>query len=629
MKLQVSNISKSYGVHDILSSASLQVKNNEKIGLVGRNGCGKTTLLKIISRQEDPDKGEVMIPNSIQVGSLSQQVFDDLDLTVQQALEQVFAPLKVLEKQLHEQAQVLETDHSQKALDRYDAILHEFEAKGGYDYDYELKNVFFHFGFEEEDLSKKLSEFSSGQRTRIALVRMLLEKPDVLLLDEPTNHLDVDSIEWLENYISHYPSAVIVVSHDRMFLDRVCDEIVEIEHGKTMRFAGNYSHYVKAKEDWIAKNHSAWLRQQQEIARMEQLIERFRYKASKASFAQSKIKYLERMEKIEDVQADQSTLKARFSSGRKGGNKVLETDHLVFGYDTPLSQVTFDLYHGQRMGIVGPNGAGKSTLLKTIMGKIPALSGDFIFGHQIDTGYFDQESTRTPSDRQVINELWDAHPQANQTEIRNVLASFLFTQNEVFKDVQDLSGGERVCLALAGLMMDHDNFLILDEPTNHLDIPAREALEKALENYDGTLLFVSHDRMFLSKMAERILEVGPVSTVYPMGYTEYSRRKKEGTLVSPQKSENPKVKKENTPVSTPAMDYAKQKQLSNRVVKLEQLLEEAEKEKERLEELRYDPEYYSDYKKTDELEEKIAKTQQQIEDYMSEWEEKMALLENK
>ena len=628
MKLQVSNLYKSYGAHDILQGASLQVKGNEKIGLVGRNGCGKTTLLNIIAKNEDFDRGEMIIPNATKIGSISQTLFDDKTMTVLEALEEVFIPLKELEKQVNEQAELLALDHSEKALEKYDRLLNRFETMGGYDYEHELRSVFYHFGFEESDLSKRINEFSSGQQTRIALARLLLEKPDVLLLDEPTNHLDLDSIEWLEGYIARYPSAVIIVSHDRMFLDHVCDEIIEIEFGRTTRYPGNYTHYVQAKEDWLEKNHEAYIRQQEEIKRLEDVIEKFRYKGTKAAFAQSKIKYLDRMERIEDVKTDTSKLKASFSSARKGGNQVLEVDHLCFGYDHPLSCVSFEMHRQNRIGIVGPNGIGKSTLLKTLTGQLQPLSGSFHFGHQIDIGYFDQETAAMRSNKTVLDTLWDDNPDSTQTQIRSTLAAFLFTQDEVFKEVNDLSGGEKVCLSLARLMMAHDNLLILDEPTNHLDIPAKEALEKALKDYDGTLLFVSHDRMFLSKMADQVLEIGEDSQLFDFTYDQYAERKKAGTLSSAAVVAKTSQKlKSAAPEKTAAQMRQEKNALTNRVAKLEELLEKAQEELEALRELRYEPEYYQDYRKMEELDATIDEKHNEIAHYTNEGEEKMMALE--
>ena len=451
MKLQLSNIQKSFGAKTVLAGANFQVRDNEKIALVGRNGCGKTTLMKIICGQENYDSGTRMVLNGTNIGYLAQITFVDEEKTVYEELLTAFDKVRELEKQLNEQAEVLKTDSSEKQLAKYDALQTRFEALNGYQYEVELKNVFFHFQFDEKDLNKKLCEFSSGQKTRIALVKLLLTKPDILLLDEPTNHLDIAAIEWLENYVKHYPFAVVLVSHDRMFLDHVVDEIVEIEFGKAQRYVGDYSHYLKAKEEYLKKNHEAYVRQQQEIHRLEDLIEKFRYKKNKAAFAKSKKKYLDRMDKIEDSSSDTSQIKAVFTCARKGGKQVLDVEDLSVGYDKVLSKVSFQLLQGQRMAIVGPNGIGKSTLIKTLVKELPAISGSFKFGHQIDVGYFNQESAQMKSNKNVLDELWDMDPDATQTQIRNTLASFLFTQDEVFKEVNGLSGGERVRLALPPL----------------------------------------------------------------------------------------------------------------------------------------------------------------------------------
>ncbi len=615
MLINASHIDKSYGTQDILSNASLQVRGREKIGLVGRNGCGKTTLLKIISGQETPDAGNVISSADTTVGYLAQITFDDQSISVYEELLKAFEHTRQIEQELQKLAESLSQDSSEKQLNRYAFLQERFEALNGYNYDVELRNVFFHFSFSEADLQRPLNEFSSGQRTRIALVKLLLTKPDVLLLDEPTNHLDVESIEWLENYVKSYPFAVVLVSHDRMFLDHVVDEIVEIEYGTTMRFPGNYSHYVLAKKEYIEKNQEAYTRQQKEIERLQTLIEKFGHKASKASFAKSKQKYLDRMDKVEQVQVDHSQMKASFSSARKGGKLVLETNDLSVGYDKPLSNVSFELRHGQRMAVVGPNGIGKSTLMKTLMKKIPSLSGDFRWGHQIDVGYFDQDVAQMVSSNTVLDELWQHDVDATQTQIRNTLARFLFTQDEVFKEVSNLSGGEKVRLALACLMLEHDNVLLLDEPTNHLDIPAKEALEDALKNYDGTLLFVSHDRMFLSKMATSVLDMEQ-SKVYNVDYQSYVQ----GQI--PQESVSKSMPTESKVV------HKDMKALKNRVAKLETLLAKAEEELEELREKRFEPEYYQDFQKMETLNDAIDDKHNEIENLMQEWEEKMTQLES-
>ena len=620
MKLTISHVVKNYGAQNVLDGASLSVKGKEKIGLVGKNGCGKTTLLKIISGLEQADSGSRVLASDTKVGYLSQITFLNQEITVYEELLKAFEQVRQLETDLKEQAKVLESDASQAQLDKYDRMQSRFETLNGYGYEVELKNVFYHFSFTESDLQKPLKEFSSGQKTRIALVKLLLTKPDILLLDEPTNHLDVESIEWLESYVHAYPFAVILVSHDRMFLDHVCDEIVEIEYGKTMRFPGNYTHYVQAKKDYIEKNHDAFVRQQKEIERLETLIDKFRYKKNKAAFAKSKQKYLDRMDKVQDVKADHKKMRAHFSSNRKGGKQVLEVDHLEVGYDHVLSEVNFECLSGWRMAIVGPNGIGKSTLVKTLVKQLPSLSGSFRWGHQIDVGYFDQESAQMKSDLNVLDELWNHNPMGTQTEIRNTLASFLFTEDDVFKEVNTLSGGERVRLALACLMLEHDNCLVLDEPTNHLDIPSKEALEDALMEYDGTVLFVSHDRMFLKKMANHILEMGDESQVYSLTYEEYIEKKAQNDLEEVTKIEEEKPSQK--------VSFQDKKQLKNRVTKLESLLEVAENELEELRDLRFEPEYYQDFHKMDELNDLIDEKHNEINHLMQEWEEKMALLES-
>ena len=618
MKLQISDGYKSFGAFDILEGAGLQVKASEKIGLVGRNGAGKTTLLKIMAGEEDLDRGQVIVPKDIRVGTLSQITFGDLGKTVHEALLEVFEPLKQLERQMEDLTQVLESDPSQSNLEKFDRLQTEYQAKGGYEYEKELQTVFHHFGFAPEELEKRLSEFSSGQRTRIGLVKLLLSKPDVLLLDEPTNHLDIDSIEWLEGYVKRYPGAVVIVSHDRMFLDHVVDEIAEIEFGKVRVWPGSYTQFVKAKEDWLQKNHEAYMRQQEQIRNMEALIEKFRYKKNKAAFAQSKIKQLDRMEKIEDSRSDRSRMKARFTAGRPGGRRVLETEHLKAGYDSVLADATLTLMKGERLGIVGPNGTGKSTFMKTIAGRLAPLSGTFRWGHQIDLGYFDQDTAQDTGTGTVIDELWDVAPDATQTEIRSTLASFLFTQDEVFKDVSDISGGERVRLALAKLMLAHDNVLLLDEPTNHLDIPAREALEDSLKDYDGTVIFVSHDRMFLDKSATKILEIRDgKTTLYDGSYAHYL----EGAA-APVKEEVREEKKPEARVS-----FQDQKALKNRIRKLEELIAREEEKLETMRELRYEPEYYQDYRKMEELDAQIDDQHNVIAGLYREWEEKLALAE--
>ena len=420
----------------------------------------------------------------------------------------------------------------------------------------------------------------------------------------------------------HYPGAVILVSHDRMFLDHVVDEIVEIEFGKTMRFPGSYSHYVKAKEEYIERNHDAFVRQQEEIARISALIEKFRYKKTRRLSPNPKSSIWTGWKK--------SRMSKRIKARSKPASPADAKAETRFGSRPPANrlhrsacEVDLLVMKGDRLGIVGPNGIGKSTFIKTLVEKLPALGGSFHFGHQIDLGYFDQDSAQITSSQTVLDTLWDAYPQTDQTQLRNTLASFLFTQDEVFKEVYNLSGGEKVRLALACLMLAHDNVLLLDEPTNHLDIPAKEALEKALEAYDGTILFVSHDRMFLKKMANRIMEMGATSKVYNVGYEEYLEKKAQHTLVEAARE----AVAAPAPIKQEKLSFNESKALKNRVAKLEKLLEEAEVDLEALRELRFEPEYYQDYRKMEELDAQIDEKHNEIAAYTKEWEEKMEKLE--
>ena len=361
-------------------------------------------------------------------------------------------------------------DHSDEVLNAYANVQTQFEELGGYTYRNEMMTIFTKFGFSESDLKRPISSFSGGQKTRLAFVKLLLSKPDVLLLDEPTNHLDLETIEWLEGYIKRYPKAVVLVSHDRMFLDDVADVIYEIEYGVMRRYPGNYTNYVNVKKSDIEQQKSAYARQQKEIQRMEELIEKFRYKKNKAAFAQSKIKYLERMDRIEDPKSDEKTFHVRFEPRTKGGKRVLEVKDLCIGYDHPLCTINLEIMQGNKVAIIGPNGKGKSTFMKTLMGQIPALSGSFLLGHQIEVGYFDQELAQFDSNQTVLEEVWNSFPELNRTQVRSALGCFLFSGEEVFKTVDCLSGGEKVRLSFVKLMLSHPNFLLMDEPTNHLDL---------------------------------------------------------------------------------------------------------------------------------------------------------------
>ena len=619
MLLQVNKGTKSYGADTVFSNIQFEIKGNEKIALIGRNGCGKTTLLKVLAGVEDLDSGQLIKTNDMTIGYLAQSAITDENQTVYEELLKAFAPLLKMQKDLDELTAEMAENYSERILNQYAALQHQFEELGGYEYQAELKTVFFKFGFTQEELNKKVGEFSGGQRTKIAFVKLLLSKPDVLLLDEPTNHLDLSTIEWLEGYLRHYNKAVVLVSHDRMFLDDVCEVVYEIEFGNMTRFKGNYTAYMEYKKVLREHQNAAYENQQKEIERIEGQIEKFRYKKNKAAFAQSKIKYLERMDRIDYIKEDKKNFHAHFTPEVKSGNKVLTLLNYTVGYDEPLCTLSMEIRAQERIGIIGPNGKGKSTLVKSIVGAIPALSGEMLLGHQVEIGYFDQQLAQIDSDKTVLDELWSYYPHLDKTTIRTALGNFLFSGDDVFKEVSVLSGGEKVRLYLAKLMLQRANFLILDEPTNHLDIMGKEALEDALSDYEGTLLFVSHDRYFINKLATGIVEIDEnKATYYPLNYQEYLEKKHAAAMAEEVKTEEKKPKEK----PQRRLDYKKE------IRKLEEKIQVAEEELEELRALRYEPEYYQDAQKMDELDNTIDEKHNEIEHLLSLWEEYSEIYEN-
>ncbi len=597
-----------FGANDVFENIDFSVKENEKIALVGRNGCGKTTLLKVLMGQVDLSSGQLIKPNKLKVGYLNQNSLIDCHNNVKDELLSVFKPLLDMEEKLNELSERLKVEHSDKLINEYSNLEEEFKSKGGYTYNSEMETILFGFGFKKEDLNKNIADFSGGEKTKLAFVKLLLSKPDLLLLDEPTNHLDLSTIEWLESYLSKYKKAIVLVSHDRIFLDKIVDSVYELEYGHIKKYAGNYSKFVEQKKIDFEKDSQAYVRQQKEIKRLEELIEKFRYKKNKAAFAQSKIKYLDRMEKLDDPKkADTKAFKATFKCAVKGGKSVLNMDHYLIGYDKPLFEVTHEILRGQRICVMGDNGTGKSTLLKTIIGQIPSLGGYMMLGHQIDIGYFDQNIASYKNGNTVLEELWNEYPDKDMYEIRSTLGAFLFSSDEVFKEVSVLSGGEKVRLALAKLMLKNANFLLLDEPTNNLDIVSKEALENALKNYDGTILFVSHDRYFIKQVATSCLVVENGKMVYyPDGYKDYIDTNK--------KIEEVKEKSEKVDLKiVKARPKYNLRKLEEEISNLENLLEEKRA-------LRFEPEYYQDSRRMQELDEEIDDIHNKIHAAEEKWE---------
>lgn len=532
MLYQISNGAVAFGDDVILHSIDFEIRNTEKIAIVGRNGCGKTTLLKLISGEVEMEKLDsdesafIAKAGNPEIGYLKQIAFDDPDVTLEQEVRKCFVKMDARKAELARAAAELEHDYSDEKVARYTAMEEAFKDDGGYYYEKEYEVMIRKFGFSDDERKKPIRDFSGGQQTKIAFIKLLLSKPDILLLDEPTNHLDVTTIEWLEGYLKSYPKAVVVVSHDRMFLDNVVDVVYEIEYGTARRYPGNYTNFIARKKENYDKQMKDHIAQQKEIERLQRMVTRFKGKPTKTSMAQSKQKAIDRMVIIEAPDKyDNKTFHANFQPEKETGNDVLYTSELAIGYDHPLSVVSLDLKRGEKLGILGGNGLGKSTFLKTIVGKIPALSGEYRFGTNVQIGYFDQQMAMYTSNKTVLDDFWDEYPNLTETEARNALGAFLFSGEDVFKNVNMLSGGEKVRLALCKILKTRPNVLVLDEPTNHMDIVGKETLESMLKDYKGTLIFVSHDRYFVKKVATQLLVFEDGTTnLYQFGYEQYQEK---------------------------------------------------------------------------------------------------------
>lgn len=532
MLYQISNGAVAFGDDVILHSIDFEIRNTEKIAIVGRNGCGKTTLLKLISGEVEMEKLDsdesafIAKAGNPEIGYLKQIAFDDPDVTLEQEVRKCFVKMDERKTELARAAAELEHDYSDEKVARYTAMEEAFKDDGGYYYEKEYEVMIRKFGFSDDERKKPIRDFSGGQQTKIAFIKLLLSKPDILLLDEPTNHLDLTTIEWLEGYLKSYPKAVVVVSHDRMFLDNVVDVVYEIEYGTARRYPGNYTNFIARKKENYDKQMKDHIAQQKEIERLQRMVTRFKGKPTKTSMAQSKQKAIDRMVIIEAPDKyDNKTFHANFQPEKETGNDVLYTSELAIGYDHPLSVVSLDLKRGEKLGILGGNGLGKSTFLKTIVGKIPALSGEYRFGTNVQIGYFDQQMAMYTSNKTVLDDFWDEYPNLTETEARNALGAFLFSGDDVFKNVNMLSGGEKVRLALCKILKTRPNVLVLDEPTNHMDIVGKETLESMLKDYKGTLIFVSHDRYFVKKVATQLLVFEDGTTnLYQFGYEQYQEK---------------------------------------------------------------------------------------------------------
>lgn len=533
MRYQIKHALVQYAANTILEDVNFEIHDREKIAVVGRNGCGKTTLLKLIAgdiHMNNLDSDEecgITMAGKQEIGFLRQISFSDVEATVEEEIKKTFAPVFACEKRMAELEKLMQDEGDSPALlGEYDFLQRKMEALQGYTWKTDMEVMFQNFGFELEDLQRPIGSFSGGQQTKVAFIKLLLSRPDIMLLDEPTNHLDLPTIEWLENYLKSYEKAVVIVSHDRMFLDRMIDVTYEIEYHRMKRYPGNYSAFLKRKEEDLIKQEKDYELQQKEIQRLTEWIEKWKNTPTKVAATRSKRMVIEHMVKIEKPRRfDTKTFHILFKPNKESYSDVIITKNLKIGYENVLSQVSFHLHKNERLAILGENGKGKSTLLKTLVGNLAPLGGNFVIGQNVEYGYFDQQKAvvgDADPNQTVLENFWEEYPELKREEVHSALGSFLFSGEEVEKNMGHLSGGEKVRLALCKMMQTKPNLLILDEPTNHMDIMGKQALEKMLQEFEGTVLFVSHDRYFIKQVATGILEFGEKEVVqYECGYEEY------------------------------------------------------------------------------------------------------------
>lgn len=522
--LQANNVERRFGADILFHNVNMQIDEHSRTALVGRNGAGKTTLLKMIAGITEPDEGTISKAHDLSIGYLAQDQGLDSQNNIWDELDSVFAPLHEMEKSIHQLEEKLSsidstTDEYQNVIQQYDHLQTTFKEQGGFEYVSKMRGVLTGFGFGEDMYDLPINSLSGGQKTKLALAKILLQEPQLLILDEPTNHLDMNVLNWLEDYLRGYNGSVLVVSHDRYFLDHVVSQVYDLDNQTLTHYTGNYSAFTKEKADWLRAEMKHYDQQQKKIAKLEDFVNKNLVRASTTKRAQARRKQLEKMDRMERPTTDDNSIHFSFHSDKDSGNEVLDVENLKVGYNENVlaGPLSFKERKGQRIGIIGPNGIGKSTLLKTILKKQPAISGSIKLGANLEIGYYDQEQQQLHPDKTVLDEVWDDHPEVPETEIRSLLGSFLFVGDDVFKTVKELSGGQKARLELTKLSFQPINFLILDEPTNHLDIDSREVLETAINEFTGTVLFVSHDRYFLNQVATDILNMSSTGITHSQG----------------------------------------------------------------------------------------------------------------
>lgn len=632
--LQTNDVLRRFGADVLFHNINLQVVDHARVALVGRNGAGKTTLLKMIAGITQPDEGTITKAKGLSIGYLAQDQGLDSQNSIWAELDTVFGSLHQMEAEIHHLEGQLATvdsttDRYQEILRDYDRLQEQFQEAGGFEIDSRMRGVLTGFGFEEESYQRPVNSLSGGQKTKLALAKILLQAPQLLILDEPTNHLDMGVLTWLEDYLKGYSGALLIVSHDRYFLDRVVNEVYDLDNQTLHHYTGNYSAFVKNKTARLATEMKHYEQQKKEIAKLEDFVNKNLVRASTTKRAQARRRQLEKMERIERPQTDDKSIHFSFSSQKESGNEVLDVEGLKIGYqDTVLAgPLTFNERKGQRVGIIGPNGIGKSTLLKTLLKKMPAIAGTIKFGTNLDIGYYDQEQQQLHPEKTVLDEVWDDHPEIDETQIRNLLGSFLFVGDDVYKHVSDLSGGQKARLELTKLSFEPINFLILDEPTNHLDIDSREVLEGAINDFDGTVLFISHDRYFINQVATDVLAMQKDGiTRYQGDYDDYLRAVTEQEQASADDSTTPDQKRAPKDGSAAQQSYQQSKEaqkarrkLQRTVADLEEQMNQLSEQQEQVETKMADPNVATDIGKLTDLQKELDTLTKQLEDVEEQW----------
>ncbi|MFY0929933.1 MULTISPECIES: ABC-F family ATP-binding cassette domain-containing protein [Lactobacillus] len=636
---QAQDLEQRFGGNIIFSNISFSVPDNARIGLVGPNGAGKTTLLKIMTGQQEPTSGQFTINKGLKVGYIAQENGLDEDKTIWDEMLTVFNDLIEKNKKITKmQEQIADHPEDEDLLKRYDQLAYDFEQEGGFTHQAEIKSILNGFNFKENTWNKVIGTLSGGEKTRLAFVKLLLQKPPVLLLDEPTNYLDLDTLDWLETFLKNYQGAIITVSHDQYFLDHLANQIFELNFGKLTTFKGNYSQYVKERELMDSQQEAAYEKQQEKIKKEEEFIQKNLVRASTTKRAQSRRKVLDKMERIKPPKHKQK-VRINFTSERPSGKEVLIAKDLTIGYPDKVmvSDIDFQVNKNDRVAIIGPNGIGKSTLLKTIMKKLEPKGGSIKYGASLDIGYYDQELQSLDPSKTVLDTIWDRHKTMPEKDVRSILASFLFTAEDIDKTVGQLSGGQKARLTLTVLSLEKDNFLLMDEPTNHLDIEAKEVLEEALDNYDGTLLFVSHDRYFINELANKIISVRDGHAKIYNGNYSYYLDEKAKQAAAAQEAEAQKAETETTTSANQnkgKLSYQEQKARDSQKRKLERAVSDAEAKIEKLEaeekEIQTEmanPDIAASFEKLGPLQEKLSAVQKQLDQANNDWENALDALD--